>query len=33
MMLKILLVDDSLFQLKSICRILVDAGYEVILGN
>ncbi len=29
-MLKILVVDDSLFQRKSICQILVDAGYEVV---
>jgi CheY-like chemotaxis protein len=29
MMLKILVVDDSLFQRKSICQILADAGYEV----
>jgi CheY-like chemotaxis protein len=28
-MLKILVVDDSLFQRKSICQILTDAGYEV----
>ena len=28
--LKILVVDDSLFQRKSICQILVDAGYEVV---
>jgi CheY-like chemotaxis protein len=30
MMQKILVVDDSLFQRKTICQILVDAGYEVI---
>ena len=29
-MLKILVVDDSLFQRKSICQILIDAGYEVV---
>ena len=29
-MLKILVVDDSLFQRKSICQILTDAGYEVV---
>lgn len=29
-MQKILVVDDSLFQRKSICQVLVDAGYEVV---
>jgi len=29
-MLKILVVDDSLFQRKSICQILTDAGHEVV---
>lgn len=29
MMQKILVVDDSLFQRKSICHILAEAGYEV----
>lgn len=29
-MQKILVVDDSLFQRKSICQLLVEAGYEVV---
>jgi len=29
-MLRILVVDDSVFQRKSICKILTDAGYEVV---
>ena len=28
--MKILVVDDSLFQRKSICQILADAGYETV---